>query len=229
MRLTHRPLVDQSWCRPAHRERSRFTASWSDTLALLEREVYALQDLDQDDPVIMLGLTESQLRLDGQPRASAIPDTPAVALSFQSRRGPLMFRCDRHDQIAYGASMKQPWQHNVRAIAMTLEALRAVDRYGATQSGEQYTGYKALGPGQSATGATPAPMSVHDALRVLAEHSTKVGVHPDDLREHWAVYGAAARAARRATHPDLGGNTVAWTRVSAAIDATRHLHPGVTL
>lgn len=86
-----------------------------------------------------------------------------------------------------------------------------------------------IGPGQSATGATPAPMSVHDALRVLAEHSTKVGVHPDDLREHWAVYGAAARAARRATHPDLGGNTVAWTRVSAAIDATRHLHPGVTL
>lgn len=38
------------------------------------------------------------------------------------------------------------WQANVRAIALTLEALRAVDRYGATQ-GRQYAGFQQLTAG----------------------------------------------------------------------------------
>ena len=36
------------------------------------------------------------------------------------------------------------WQANVRGIALALEALRAVDRYGVTQQAEQYRGWTAL-------------------------------------------------------------------------------------
>lgn len=35
------------------------------------------------------------------------------------------------------------WQHNVRSIALGLEALRAVDRYGITRRGQQYAGFRA--------------------------------------------------------------------------------------
>lgn len=39
------------------------------------------------------------------------------------------------------------WEHNVRAIALTLEALRAVDRYGTT-GGRQYAGFRQLQAGR---------------------------------------------------------------------------------
>lgn len=36
------------------------------------------------------------------------------------------------------------WQINLRAIALGLEALRKLDRYGITSRGEQYTGWRAI-------------------------------------------------------------------------------------
>jgi len=42
----------------------------------------------------------------------------------------------------------------VRAIALALEALRKVDRYGV-RSGSQYAGFKALPPGDFAAAMTP--------------------------------------------------------------------------
>jgi hypothetical protein len=64
---------------------------------------------------------------------------------------------DPEDFIAVQAAMKverlvfatdayEDWQHNVRAIALTLEALRAVDRYGTT-GGRQYAGFRQLTAG----------------------------------------------------------------------------------
>jgi len=37
----------------------------------------------------------------------------------------------------------EDWRHNVRSIALGLEALRAVDRYGISRRGEQYAGFRA--------------------------------------------------------------------------------------
>lgn len=201
MRLTHRPLTDQHWLRPeSERIRSKFTASWSDTLNLLEREVYALQRSSMPDPVLMMDLTEADLRLDGAVRANARPASPAVALAFESIRGPLIFRCDRYGQKAWGASMQAPWQHNVRAIALTLEALRAVDRYGATESGEQYTGYKALPPGGTAIPAGPGVSEPEtDPWLILA---TVTGQPVDRLRS-WHARGVLDQKTRRFTHPDM--------------------------
>lgn len=41
------------------------------------------------------------------------------------------------------------WQHNVRAIALSLKALRDMERYGATQ-GRQYAGFRQLTAGRAA-------------------------------------------------------------------------------
>lgn len=218
MKLTHRPLSDRHWLRSDQdRKRSAFTATWSDTLDLLEREVYALQTRAHDDPVLMMDITEGDLRLDGQPRASARPATPAVALAFESVKGPLIFRCDRYGTKAWGGSMDQPWQHNVRAIALSLKALRDVDRYGATESGEQYTGFRAIGPGGS-TAMPEAPMTRKQAaehIAAAADPELRLGALSRVIAQGRMV-DASIRKARRNTHPDNGGTAEAFQLVQDA-------------
>jgi hypothetical protein len=50
---------------------------------------------------------------------------------------------DPSKRLVYATDACVYWQHNVRSIALGLEALRAVDRYGITRKGEQYAGFRA--------------------------------------------------------------------------------------
>lgn len=129
--LTIRPLTRPGTTPADARKRWAFTASWSATLELLDRELYML---DAHHGVLELDYAERDLRLDGYPRANAQMGSPAVAIAFECKYGPLRYDTDR---FYY-------WQHNVRAIALSLEALRKVDRYGITKRGEQYTGWRAI-------------------------------------------------------------------------------------
>lgn len=45
-------------------------------------------------------------------------------------------------RLIYATDVCDYWQHNVRSIALGLEALRAVDRYGISRRGEQYAGFR---------------------------------------------------------------------------------------
>jgi hypothetical protein len=122
-----RTLVDE-------RRNSPFKASAEASWDLLEVELYRLAAVE---PVVLeAGYQLHEIRQDGRPRAGARPVDPAVIVSFDSRLGPLRYGCDTF------------WQHNanLRAIALTLEHLRAVDRYGVTKRGEQYQGWAALPP-----------------------------------------------------------------------------------
>lgn len=202
MKLTTRPLTDRAFIGASPRERSKFTASWSNTLDLLEREVYALQTRGMDDPVLMVDCTEQDLRIDGQLRANARLGTNAVALAFESRRGPLLFRCDRYNARPYSRDgMQELWQHNLRAIALTLEALRAVDRYGATESGEQYVGYRAIEGRQE---WSPA-QARDELLSIVGKEYARL---PNDH---------LVKRARRTSHPDVhGGQRDLWDIVERA-------------
>lgn len=87
-----------------------------------------------------VGLNEWDLRQDGQPRANVRAHVhPGVELSFKSRE---------HGQLTYATDQFTEWQDNVRAIALSLEALRAVERYGVSK-GRQYTGFALLEAGPS--------------------------------------------------------------------------------
>lgn len=214
---TTRPLSDRSWFRAlSQREVSRFTASWSDTLTLLYREVDQLRGKHL---VIGCDITEGDLRLDGQIRANARAVTPAVEVAFESKHGPLLYRCDRFAKPTWRRTgMQEDWQHNVRAVAMTLEALRAVDRYAATASGEQYRGYRALPAGRGDTSG----MTTTDAARVIMR-AAGFGLDDPADRPTFAVHGArVVRAARAATHPDRnGGDTGQWNLVDNAEQSLR--------
>ena len=149
MDFTHRPI--ETWPGPmtAHRVRSPFFASWGSTMKLLERE---LRFLGAKKVVLQEALLNQDIRLDRKPKANAKAAHPGVILSFDSKHGPLNYPCDRFDS----------WDDNVRAIALSLEHLRAVDRYGVTRSGEQYRGWARLpGPNGSA-------MTLGTALETLS-------------------------------------------------------------
>jgi len=134
--VTYRPMGPWLGERTNRRRRSIFgSATIGSTNKLL---VHELTMLGAARAVIELDIDESKLRQDGHLRAGVTgARTPGVILSFESRHGPLRYATDVFDH----------WHHNLRAIALGLEALRKVDRYGISRRGEQYRGWRALTTG----------------------------------------------------------------------------------
>lgn len=190
-----RPISDRTPFTGKH-QRSPFSSAWWITHELLLREVAALKGRDL---VLEMDVTEGQIRLDGQIRADARPSTPAVRVAFESKHGPLTYATDQF----------RHWQDNVRAIALGLESLRRVDRYGITERGEQYTGFKALPAGQ----AMSAPqMSTQEAYDLLTEILGPEVVVDGDLDDQ-----ALIKRARVLTHPDRhDGDQTQWDQVELA-------------
>jgi len=181
---------------PSRAIRSPFSGTWYTTTAILTREFVFLR---AKNIVLQLAVHEDDLRLDGWIRSAARIDKPGVILSFDSAHGPLRYACDRF----------LDWRDNVRAIALGLEALRKIERYGISWRGEQYTGWKALprSPGEPITDR-------HEAAEILARHSSVAVV--EILSGAPLVVESAFRAAARKTHPDAGGDAVEFLRVTAA-------------
>lgn len=184
--------------------RGPFKSTFEKTLRKLERE---LRHLGAEDVLFVADCDASAIRRDGMLYADARLRSQGVVLSFTAcsqagKRTPLKFPCDTYDD----------WRTNLHAIALALEALRAVDRYGVTRRSEQYTGWSQLPPGGGI--ATAEWASTEDAMRFLS----KVGDGPllsslkGDLR---TVYRQAAEKA----HPDKpGGSEALMAKVNRAKD-----------
>jgi hypothetical protein len=177
------------------RKSAAFRVTYSRTLDLLETE---LRWLRASDVVIEAGCLLSQIRNDGWPRSSARPDHPAVRLSFRAKGKSIAFPCDTYDSM----------DDNLRAIALTLESLRAIDRYAVTQDSEQYKGWMALpAPG---TG----PMTREEAAQFLVTHgSSHVSANNTDPEAVRHAYRNAAKS----LHPDSGGTHEQFTRLQEAV------------
>lgn len=195
--LNARFVPIEAW--PGERTRSRraspFRATWGNTLSLLRAE---LRHLGAKNILVQVDMGPSQIRLDGYPRADARARGPGVILTFESKFGPLSYPCDTFTS----------WEANIRAIAMSLENLRAVDRYGVTKRGEQYTGWKKLG-----SGAVRVAMTTDQAAEFIA-HLTVW--RPDALLHDPESYRMAYRQAATKLHPDVGGTTEEFQRLQEA-------------
>ncbi len=192
MEMQFRPLTQWPGQPTAKRKPSLFRARYADTLRLLDTE---LRHLQASQVVIQAACGEEDIRLDGQLRASAKLASPAIILSFNSKHGPLSYPCDRYTA----------WQDNLRAIALALQALRAVDRYGVTRRAEQYRGWQALPEAPQ-----PQTGSVVWARQVIQQ--IVGGVTWRDPYQRNAI-----REAQMATHPDRGGNAEDFKRVMEAV------------
>ncbi len=188
MDFTYRPIERWPTSLTVGRKRSQFNTSYSKTLELLDRE---LRYLKADHVVFQIALAEADIRRDGKPRADARPAHPGVILAFDSKFGPLSYPCDTFTT----------WEDNLRAIALALECLRTVDRYGVTRRGEQYQGWQCLtGPG--------AKMTREAAIELLKQFREKDGSLED-----------AYRNALGKLHPDRnGGDEAPFKRLQEAAD-----------
>jgi hypothetical protein len=193
------------------RRRAPFKSAYNATLDLLERE---LRHLGAQQIEIQIDLDRSKIRNDGWPASNARPTSPKVILSFIASRQPgapvRVFPCDR---FAY-------WEDNLRAIALSLEALRKVDRYGVTTSGEQYAGFKQIASTSTTT------INAEQASAILSEitghHRSNILSSPDMAKD-------AIRRAIAFTHPDRNaGDRTAYDRVDAARSVLSS-HHGVSL
>jgi hypothetical protein len=118
----------------------------------------------------------------------------------------MQFACDTYHM----------WQHNLHAIVLTLTALRAVERYGATSAGEQYAGFKAL-PGPAGT------MTVEAAAQTLAS-IPGVGATSKMIIDGKQIFLDAYRVAVKKAHPDAQGNPDLWKSLQVADSVLRAHH-----
>lgn len=181
----------------ADRQRAPFSAGLTDTLRILDREIWHLVDTraQQESAELLIALPAGAFRRDGRPYVNARPEHPGVIFSLDSRHGSLSYPCDTFTT----------WQDNLRAIALALESLRRVDRYGVTRHGEQYRGFLEL----EATAAPAGFGSADEAVAFLASFSPAP-------RAAEASPRALLRLAQRRAHPDHGGDEAAFQRVSLA-------------
>ncbi len=207
MKIECRPLSSFPVPETRSRKASAFRITPGRALDHLEREC---QHLRAPHIIIEADFRESDIRLDGWPYANARPRSPRVVLTLpQSKYGPLRYPCDTYTT----------WEANVRAIALALEALRAVDRHGVTRRGEQYAGWKALTAGKA------SDMTAEAAATVLAGFS---GVTEEQIAEDVGLARAALRVATKRTHPDVGGSDEAFHQVQTARKVLS-THHGVSL
>lgn len=131
--------------------------------------------------------TNVPLRRDGLPYVPARqPDDRGVAVYFLRRGKPMVFACDRWNRV----------EDNLRAIAKTIEAIRGLDRWGASEMMERAV---------QAFEALPPPPSCWTIL----------GVRPHATRDE---INAAYRSKAVKAHPDHGGSHAAMAELNTARD-----------
>lgn len=205
MNYTIRPLG--AWLDPVTENRRGahlFRASWGDTL---DRLGYETGLLGAEHVILQIDVTEGDLRRDGMLRTNARVAFPGVRVAFDSIHGPLTYATDAYErQHGYGLTS---WQANIRACALALEALRAVDRYGVSGRGEQYRGWNAIA-------TKPAEMTRDQAAEFLALWAADLRFTAAALLLDPALVGRAWKVAAQRTHPDAGGDADTFSRLTLA-------------
>ena len=132
--------------------------------------------------------TDQPLNRDGTPSmARRIISDPGVAVYFNRKDREVVLACDQYDEL----------HDNMRAIGKTAEAMRGIERWGASELLDRaFTGFEAL----------PAPEQWWQVLGTSQQA---------DLREIERAYREQAKTA----HPDRGGTDAAMARLNAARDA----------
>lgn len=190
------------WPRTRHRERSNFDLGRGFPAAR-DGAFYQLSMMHASHVVITSNLPTNA---SGKPYTSSqgnIPD-PGIAVWWVQRGEERVIACDRWLSAT----------ENMRAIEKSLEAMRGLSRWGATQIVERaFAGFAALPP-PSGPEIIPTPKLEHWRdifdMRGPVEGMSK--------RDQIAVVRARHRDRIKAAHPDAGGSEIEAMKLNAALD-----------
>jgi hypothetical protein len=144
------------------------------------------------------------MRNDGQPSGSASVREGAsrgVAVYWTVDNNPHVIACDTYWHV----------EHNLRAISLSLEAMRGIERWGAVQAAQMFQGFQALPPGSGEVSSTQRPWR-----EVFAADG---GPIPTDLppEDQLAIAKGRYRRAIAKAHPDAGGDMAAAAELNQAM------------
>jgi hypothetical protein len=178
-----------------HRERAKFDVTFARARDNIIKEVQMLAGgRFAADPLTVIS-TNIALRRDGLPLAGQrAPDDPGVAVYFTYKKRQMSFACDRWEKI----------EHNMQAIAKTIEALRGIARWGTGDMLEAaFTGFTALPP--------PTAAGTKRPWREVLGYIPHAIVTADMLRSRY-------RELASLHHPDRGGDPAKMAELNAARD-----------
>jgi hypothetical protein len=174
-------------------------------LGLAESRDHLRLELERLAAVNAMITSNLPIRSDGLPYANGRCDDPGIAVWFflpnNGRFEERVFACDRWLSPA----------ENMRAIGKTIEAMRGLDRWGASEVAERaMRGFAALPPGSSGSMPTgPRPWR-----EVLG------GTWPElDKLELLAIAKSRHRKLIAEAHPDAGGDVDRAAELNVAIAA----------
>lgn len=139
--------------------------------------------------------TNVELRRDGLPYANQPePSDSGVAVYFERKGKQMVFACDRWDRV----------KDNLRAIEKTIEAMRGIERWGASDMLERaFSAFEALPP--------PSAQATRTWRQVLGFPNNTPIEEVDK-----AAIDALYRNRARECHPDTGGSDAAMSELNAA-------------
>lgn len=156
----------------------------------------------------MIISTNLPTRQDGLPMASSTVragDHGAAVYwteMVQGRLAPHVMTCDRWNRLGC----------NLHAIALSLRALRGLERWGAVRREQAFAGMRELPAAAGADAAAPRPWrEVLGMPPPLAAGSRSAALELNQARLNWRVL-------MRQHHPDLGGDPAAAADINRAMD-----------
>jgi len=177
----------EGWPRNKRRELSRFGTTQERAQRNLEHQIRLLGGQEA------ILSTDIRLRNDGMPYASQRPpDDVGIAVYFTYKGKSMVFACDRYTRI----------QDNIHAVGKTIEALRGIERWGASDMMERaFTGFERLtGP--------DLDLPWWDVLEMGNNRDLDVA------ERHFKILAKGA-------HPDAGGDPEEFKRLVRARDQAR--------
>lgn len=205
------------------RRASPFKATWFKTKELLTKELEIVKARNAE---LRTMHEDSQRRSDGWPRADKQPQHPGVVLTFEKYAGwneelqrseyvALRFPCDTFAH----------WEDNVRAVALALEALRKIDRYGV-RTGSQYTGFKAL-PAASVGANGLTPELAADFIATSAGMGNVPSI-AKSIIENATFAESVYKTAAKILHPDKGGKVEDFAKLEQSMMIVREIQKQVS-
>lgn len=176
-----------------------YDRKWGQLNKMPSARVYQLlnEELRKMDVEAVTLSTNLQLRRDGLPYVGQKePEDPGAVLYFRRKGIDIAIACDVWHKL----------DANVRAIGLTVEAIRGMERWGTEEMVDRaFTGFKAL-PENSAF-VTPYTRPWHEVLQVAPDADP-------------SVIKAAYRNLAAKYHPDnrITGDTVKFAEVQKAYD-----------